>query len=616
MEFPSSPTNGQLFTNFGKVYEYSIYKSAWFPINFPLRLTDIVGVDETINPQVGDVIISDENLLTSGTINGLIVYQFISQLPLSGNEAGALALVSENSHLYLWTGVGWYTIVLVNTNPTITTGPDATYALNSDGTPTVITLVATDPEGVPLTWSHSVTSGLLEDTIISNTGAEFTITPGAIAATFDLTFTTSDGVKFATAVSSFTLSFGPDWSTTTLVYTLDNPNAYGTSAGDSYGSVVAISGNYAVVGAFQEADAGGTGSGKAYIHNIITGALVHTLDNPNAYGTSTSDLFGSSVAISGNYAVVGAMFEDDAGGSGSGKAYIFDVTTGALLFTLNNPNAYGTSAWDDFGRSISVSGDYAIVGALYEGDAGGSGSGAAYIFNVTTGALVHTLLNPNAFGTSAGDQFGAAVAISDTYAIVGAKEEDDAGGTSSGKAYIFSMSTGALVHTLNNPNAYGTSTSDLFGAAVAIGGSYAIVGAEGEDDAGGLSSGKVYIYDVTTSALIRTLDNPNAYSTSANDSFGKTVAINGDYVVVGAYLEGDSGSVGTTPMGSGKVYIFDVTTGVLLQTLDNPNAYGTSATDQFGAAIAIGGSYVIVGARYEDDAGGTSSGKAYIFQAG
>ena len=112
MEFPSSPTNGQLFTNFGKVYEYSIYKSAWFPVNFPLRLTDIVGVDETINPQVGDMIISDGNLLTSGTINGLIVYQFISQLPLSGNEAGALALVSENSHLYLWTGVGWFSVTL------------------------------------------------------------------------------------------------------------------------------------------------------------------------------------------------------------------------------------------------------------------------------------------------------------------------------------------------------------------------------------------------------------------------------------------------------------------------------------------------------------------------
>ena len=112
MEFPSSPTNGQLFTNFGRVYEYSISKSAWFPISTPLSIADIIGVDETIDPQVGDVIISDGNLLTSGTINELIVYQFISQLPLSGNDAGTLALVSENSHLYLWTGVGWFSVTL------------------------------------------------------------------------------------------------------------------------------------------------------------------------------------------------------------------------------------------------------------------------------------------------------------------------------------------------------------------------------------------------------------------------------------------------------------------------------------------------------------------------
>ena len=64
-----------------------------------------------------------------------------------------------------------------------------------------------------------------------------------------------------------------------------------------------------------------------------------TLNNPNAYGTSASDLFGGSVAISGNYAIVSANSEDDAGGTQSGKVYIFDVTTGSLLHTLNNPNA-------------------------------------------------------------------------------------------------------------------------------------------------------------------------------------------------------------------------------------------------------------------------------------
>jgi hypothetical protein len=399
------------------------------------------------------------------------------------------------------------------------------------------------------------------------------------------------------------------FSSASLLHTLDNPNAYGTSAGDEFGFSVATSGDYAIVGAYAEDDAGGTTSGKAYIFNNSTGALVHTLDNPNPYGTSQSDNFGFRVAISDTYAIVGAYAEDDAGGTDSGKAYIYNVSTGALLHTLNNPNPYGTSTDDYFGVSVAISGNYAIVGASLEDDASGTTSGKAYIFNNSTGALLHTLNNPNPYGTSESDYFGNAVAITDTYAIVGAYGEDDAGGNSTGKAYIYNVSTGALLHTLNNPNAYGTIVSDQFGIRVAISGNYAIVGAFEEDDAGGTTSGKAYIYNVSTGALLHTLDNPNAYGTSAEDRFGIRVAISGNYAIVGAFEEDDAG--GTT---SGKAYIFNNSTGALLYTLNNPNPYGTSLNDNFGVSVAITDTYAIVGAYGEDDAGGTDSGKAYIFE--
>jgi outer membrane protein assembly factor BamB len=424
-----------------------------------------------------------------------------------------------------------------------------------------------------------------------------------------------------------------------LLHTLDNPNVYSTSESDFFGSSVAISGNYAIVGAYREDDVGGLNSGKAYIFDVTSGALLYTLNNPNAYSTGTDDELGLSVSISGNYAIVGAAQEDDTGGTNSGKAYIFAVNNivnlsnvsqlkfasgatlsansklfetstvgGALLQTLNNPNAYSTSADDLFGSGVAISGNYAIVGAPQEDDAGGSGSGKAYIFDVITGALLYTLNNPNAYGTSAGDAFGVRVAISGNYAIVSARLEDDAGGTSSGKTYIFNVTTGALLYTLNNPNAYGTGSSDFFGYSVAISGNYAIVSAYREDDDGGLSSGKAYIFDVTTGALLYTLNNPNAYGTGSSDFFGWSVAISGNYAIVGAYSEDDASSVST-----GKAYIFNVTTGALLHTLDNPNAYSTSSNDLFGSSIAISGNYAIVGAYVEDDAGGTDSGKAYIF---
>ena len=389
---------------------------------------------------------------------------------------------------------------------------------------------------------------------------------------------------------------------------LNNPNTYGTSVNDNFGSSVAISGNYCIVGANYEDDSGGTDSGKAYIFDVTTGALLFTLNNPNAYSTSAGDNFGYSVDISGDKCIVGAYYEDDSGGSDSGKAYIFDVTTGALLWTLNNPNAYSTSANDYFGYSVAISGNYCIVGANQEDVLGGRDSGKAYIFDVSTGALLQTLNNPNAYSTSANDNFGLTVAISGNYCIVGTFVEDDSGGTDSGKAYIFDVTTGSLLRTLNNPNAYSTSLNDTFGCSVAISGNYCIVGANYEDDSGGTDSGKAYIFDVTTGALLFTLNNPNAYSTSAGDNFGRSVAISGNYCIVGANYEADSGG-----SSSGKAYIFDVTTGSLLQTLNNPNAYSTSFSDQFGRSVAISGNYCVVGAHNEADSGGSGSGKAYIF---
>jgi outer membrane protein assembly factor BamB len=279
-----------------------------------------------------------------------------------------------------------------------------------------------------------------------------------------------------------------------LLWTLDNPNAYSTPVNDWFGFSVGISESYAIVGAYTEDDAGGTESGKAYIFDNTTGALLWTLNNPNAYSTSTGDWFGSSVGISETYAIVGAYTEDDAGGTNSGKAYIFNPATGSLLWTLNDPNAYGTSAGDWFGYSVAISESYAIVGAYFEDDAGGTESGKAYIFNPATGALLWTLDNPNAYDTSSYDYFGYSVGISESYAIVSAYGEDEGADEDSGKAYIFNPATGALLWTLDNPNAYSTSTGDWFGSSVGISESHAIVGAKFEDDAGGTDSGKAYIF--------------------------------------------------------------------------------------------------------------------------
>ena len=185
--------------------------------------------------------------------------------------------------------------------------------------------------------------------------------------------------------------------------------------------------------------------------------------------------------------------EDKTGYSASGRAYIFDTSTGNLLHTLDNPFPDSN---DYFGYSVSISESYAIVGAYNTSSFLSSSIGRAYIFNTSTGNLLHSLLNPSAYGSSSGDRFGYSVAITESYAIVGAYLEDELNNTSSGKAYIFDTSTGNLVRTLDNPNYYDTAVGDYFGYSVAISESYAVVGAYLEDDEGGLSSGKAYIYNL------------------------------------------------------------------------------------------------------------------------
>jgi hypothetical protein len=139
------------------------------------------------------------------------VYSTAADLPLTGVSGGAQAYVTETHRLYLWNGSGWYNIALINTAPTITTGAAGSYTLAKDGTATVITLVATDPEGVPITWSHSVTTGTLGSTaVVTQSTNVFTVTPSSTAAdggTFSLTFTASDGINVATSTSAFILSF-------------------------------------------------------------------------------------------------------------------------------------------------------------------------------------------------------------------------------------------------------------------------------------------------------------------------------------------------------------------------------------------------------------------------
>jgi outer membrane protein assembly factor BamB len=363
-----------------------------------------------------------------------------------------------------------------------------------------------------------------------------------------------------------------------LIATLANPSP---GQQDQFGSSVSVSGNIVVVGApFDDTEA--TDSGQAYVFNATTGDLIATLASPSP---ASHDHFGCAVSISGNTVVVGARY-DDTGASESGQAYVFDATTGAWIATLANPSP---ASGDSFGDSVSVSGNTAVVGVRGD-DTGASDSGQAYVFNATTGALIATLANPS---PAVSDQFGSSVSVSGNTVVVGATQ-DDTGATNNGQVYVFNATTGVLIVTLDNPT---PSIGDEFGYSVSVSGNTVVVGAA--------DSGPADVFNATTGALIATLDNP---SPSISDQFGSSVAISGNTVIVGAPGEGQF--VGSNFTYIGQAYVFNATTGDLVGTLENTSP---AINDLFGSAVAVSEDVVVVSA-IQDDAGATDSGRVYVFQ--
>ena len=193
INFPDSPTNGQSATLGGNTWTYNSTSGAW------ARASSAGG-------------------------SSITTYDSTTDLPLSGVSAGDQAFVTGSNRMYVSNGTGWYSVSLVNTNPSITSvqdsdGGSTPFTLATDGAGTVITITASDPEGIPLTYGYSVTSGSLTNgggttaTVVQGTDSDvnkFTITPSsteAYAGTFELTFTTSDGINQGTSANSFTLQF-------------------------------------------------------------------------------------------------------------------------------------------------------------------------------------------------------------------------------------------------------------------------------------------------------------------------------------------------------------------------------------------------------------------------
>jgi len=367
------------------------------------------------------------------------------------------------------------------------------------------------------------------------------------------------------------------------------------SAFDYFGNSISIDGDYALIGAWKDGD-NWSMSGSAYIFykngtNWIEQAKIIASDG------DTEDFFGYSVSIAGDYAIVG-VYGDDDNGNNSGSAYIF-YRNGTNWTEQAKLTASDGTPDAKFGCSVSISGDYAIVGAWGDDDTG-IDRGSAYVFYRSGNNWIEQakLTAPDGMDE---DLFGYSVSISGDYVVIGSHYDDD-NGSESGSAYIFYRSGANWTEQTKLTASDGTAY-DWFGYTVSINGDYVAIGAHWDDDTGS-NSGSAYIFDRigtiwTEQAKLIASDG------STDDEFGRSISIDGDYVVVGACHDDING------IDRGSAYIFNKS-GTNWIEQAKINASNGADFDYFGCPVSISGNYVLIGANY-NDYNGTDSGSAYVY---
>jgi len=345
------------------------------------------------------------------------------------------------------------------------------------------------------------------------------------------------------------------------------------------------------------------------LHGTVAGLvfLVISMSAALALGQSSGKLlapngatdgnFGISVALSGDTAIIGASEN----GVGTGRAYVF-VRQDAGWAVQQELVALDAAAGDDFGWWVALSGDTAVVGAPGDDDLGAS-SGSAYVFvrSGTAWTFQQKLTAPDG---AESDWFGDTVAIDGDTIAVTADGDDDLG-SQSGSAYVFVRSGGSWSIQEKLTAADGA-PEDMFGWPVTVSGDIIAVGAPRDDDRGD-GSGSVYVFarsgpDWSQQQKLTATDG------AAGDHFADCIDLDGGTLVVGADGDDDQGD------DSGSAYVFTRTDTTWTER-QKLVALGGAAGDRFGYPVAIDGLTTVVGAEWDDDRGG-GSGSAYVFSRG
>lgn len=375
---------------------------------------------------------------------------------------------------------------------------------------------------------------------------------------------------------------------------LPNPNG---STNDQAGFSVGIDSNWAMSGV-AKSDTVESNGGKVLVYERsgANWSLAQTLvSGTPVYGAQ----FGWSLDLSGERAIVGA-FGDVEAGHISGAAYIFERSGSSWTQVAR---VLGDTLEAGFAYSVAISGDYAVIGAPYAPPPTFVGPGLAYVYRRNAQGAWQRDTTLGASDAVSYIEFGHSVAIDDDVIVVGALKGVQAQ-TIGGAAYVFRRSGSTWTQEAKLV-ALDPAYHDYFGRAVSVSGDTVIVGAKGDDEKG-TDAGAAYLFERDTLGAWQQVKKLMPSSLTPGDEFGYAVGIDMRRAIAGAWL-GD-GTAGT----AGAAFRYGRGTagwGFSLKLIANNGAYG----DGFGASVSLSGACAMVGAPNRDVSGATNVGASYIY---
>ncbi len=262
---------------------------------------------------------------------------------------------------------------------------------------------------------------------------------------------------------------------------------------DLFGARVSVTGDTAIVGALRDDCAAGVDCGSAYVYRF-NGSTWLEEQKLTASDAAAGDSFGCSVSVSGDVAVVGAEGDACTAGPDCGSAYVYRFNGNAWV-EEQKLSLSDAERLDLFGISVSVSADVTVVGVGNDACDAGFQCGSAYVYRFHPGAPGHWVEEQKltASDAAAYDLFGRSVSVSGDSAVVGAAGVACGAGAYCGSAYVYRFNGSTWVEQAKL-TASDVAAQDIFGTSVSVSGETALVGS-GRDDCGpGLDCGSAYVY--------------------------------------------------------------------------------------------------------------------------